>query len=149
MHHSDVKICCKCFFVCIFTFILFLILLLLIIPHILLLQWICLLRGNISPSMCRMEVIQDYRDILMFSRDRKSHLQNQNGCVILSSSFSVGGWIQSISRDLLSIEELTVPVKLICKAVVGSQRIHTSPRKDDQYLRSPNRLSWMLLKQAE
>lgn len=80
-----------CFLVCIFTFILSLILLLLIVPHILLLQWICLLRGNISPSMCRMEAIQDYRDILTFSRDKKSLLENQHGCVILSGSFSAGG----------------------------------------------------------
>lgn len=66
-----------CFLVWIFAFILFLILLLSIVPHTLLLQWICLLRGNISPSMCRKKAIQDYRDILMFSRDRKSHLKNQ------------------------------------------------------------------------
>lgn len=124
------------FFVCIFPFILFWILLLLIIAPSLLLEWVCLLRSNISPSRCRMEAIQHYRDILTFQRDRRSHLQNQNVCVMLSSSFSVGGWIQSISMQLLSTEDTTVPVKLICKAVMGSQRTYTRPSKDDLYLRN-------------
>ena len=140
-----------CFLVCIFTSILFLILLLSIVPHILLLQRIWLLRGNISPSMCRMEVNSDYRDILVFSRDRKSHLQNENGCVILGSIFSAGSWIQSISMHLLSIQERTVPAKLICKVVVISENSNKSKERwlvSQKHL-SPNGLSWMLLKQVE